>query len=227
MNVDPIASRLAAAGVSFAPEIAGAARRHGVDPTLLAAVAAQETGGPDTNAGHNIVGDGGHGHGLFQIDDRWHPFASSRAAMNPAENADYAAGMLSGLLNQYGGNVREALSAYNTGSPRAAGTKTRWSDGSNLAYADSVLRHYGRLTGHGTITGGPPSPGGGALTGGSSESPENSAAAEINALISSLGALSAQAQSLPLTPPSLPAPSQHQHYHAQSTDYTQFVDDSN
>jgi hypothetical protein len=216
MNVDPIVSRLASAGVAFAPEIAGAAERHGLDPKLLAAVAAQETGGPDTNAGHNIVGDGGHGHGLFQIDDRWHPFASSPAALDPAKNADYAAGMLAGLLKQYGGNVHEALSAYNTGSPHAAGTKTHWSDGSDLPYADSVLRHYGRLGGHG-----------GVLAPGPTESPESSAAAEIATLISSLGALSTQAQSLPLQPPNLPAPSQHQHYHPQTTDYTQFADDSN
>ena len=45
------------------------------------------------------------------------------------------------------GTSSEALSAYNTGSPTAAGTKTRWSDGSDLAYADSVMRHYQRLTG--------------------------------------------------------------------------------
>ena len=50
--------------------------------------------------------------------------------------------MLSGLLKRYGGNVHEALSAYNAGSPTATGTKTRWSDGSDLAYADSVMRHY-------------------------------------------------------------------------------------
>ena len=39
------------------------------------------------------------------------------AAMNPGENADYAAGMISGLLLAYGGNVHRALSAYNAGSP--------------------------------------------------------------------------------------------------------------
>src|SRR5579875_1111867 len=115
MTIDPAASRLAAEGVAYAPEIASAARRHGLDPNLLAAVAAQETGGPDSNAGRNVVGDGGHGHGLFQIDDRWHAFAATPAAMEPAQNADYAASMLSGLLKEYGGNVREALSAYNSG----------------------------------------------------------------------------------------------------------------
>ena len=51
-------------GVAYAPQIASAAARHGLDPRLLAAVAAQETGGPGTNAGANIDGDGGHGHGV-------------------------------------------------------------------------------------------------------------------------------------------------------------------
>lgn len=37
---------LARHGVAYAPEIARAAQRYGVNPALLAAVAAQETGGP-------------------------------------------------------------------------------------------------------------------------------------------------------------------------------------
>jgi len=140
-----LAGRLATEGVNFAPEIASAAQRHGLDPQLLAAVAAQETGGPGANGGRNEVGDGGHGRGLFQIDDRWHDFAKTGAAMDPAQNADYAAGMLSGLLKRYGGNVKEALSAYNAGSPTARGTSTTWGDGQRLDYADSVLRHYQQL----------------------------------------------------------------------------------
>ena len=139
--------RLAAAGVTYAPEIVSAARSHGLDPALLAAVAAQETGGPGSNGGANVVGDGGHGRGLFQIDDRWHSFARSDAAMDPSQNAQYAAGMLSGLLKRYGGDVHKALSAYNSGSPNAAGTPTTWRDGRTLSYADSVLRHYGDITG--------------------------------------------------------------------------------
>ncbi len=129
-------------GVAYAPQIATAAARHGLDPRLLAAVAAQETGGPGTNAGANVDGDGGHGHGLFQIDDRYHSFARSAAAEDPADNADYAAGMLRGLLDRYGGNVHEALSAYNAGDPNATGTTTHWADGQVLGYADSVMRHY-------------------------------------------------------------------------------------
>jgi hypothetical protein len=142
-----LVSRFASEGVNYAPEIVGAAQKYGLDPKLLAAVAAQETGGPGANGGRNEVGDGGHGRGLFQIDDRWHDFAKSGAAMDPAQNADYAAGMLSGLLKRYNGNVHEALSAYNSGDPHGAGTSTTWGDGTKLDYADSVMRHYQQLGG--------------------------------------------------------------------------------
>jgi hypothetical protein len=109
-------------------------------------VNAQETGGPGSHSGANVVGDGGHGHGVFQIDDRYHAFASTPAAMDPAQNANYAAGMLSGLLQKYGGNVHAALSAYNAGSPSATGTTTNWG-GTTLGYADSVMAHYAQLNG--------------------------------------------------------------------------------
>jgi hypothetical protein len=138
--------------VAYGTAIATAAARHNLDPYLLAAVAAQETGGPGADSGRNVLGDGGHGHGLFQIDDRWHPFARSSAAMDPAANADYAAGLLADNLRRYGGDVRAALSAYNGGSPTATGTTTDWGDGKTLSYADSVLRHYDRLSPH-TIPG--------------------------------------------------------------------------
>jgi len=132
--------------VAFGKQIVAAAQHHHLDPRLLAAVAAQETGGPQSDSGRNIVGDDGHGHGLFQIDDRWHPFAQTSKAMDPAANAEYAAQMLSGLVQTNGGDVHAALAAYNSGSPHGAGTRTRWADGSILGYADSVLRHYQRIS---------------------------------------------------------------------------------
>lgn len=134
-------------GVAFGREIEGAAQRHHLDPRLLAAVAAQETGGPGSNSGRNVVGDGGHGHGLFQIDDRYHSFAQTGASMDPAANAEYAAGLLGSLLQRYGGDVHKALSAYNAGDPNARGTVTTWGDGERLGYADSVVRHYAALGG--------------------------------------------------------------------------------
>jgi hypothetical protein len=132
-------------GVRYAPQIEAAAAAHGLDPKLLAAVAAQETGGPGTDSGRNIVGDSGHGHGVFQIDDRSWNFAKTPAAMDPGRNADMAASILADNLQRYGGDVHAALSAYNSGSPTATGSKTTWGDGSTLGYADSVLRHYGAI----------------------------------------------------------------------------------
>ncbi|HEY9085745.1 MAG TPA: transglycosylase SLT domain-containing protein [Candidatus Tyrphobacter sp.] len=173
------AASLAEQGVRYASSIWNAAREYGLDPGLLAAVAAQETGGPDTNGGRNIVGDGGHGHGLFQIDDRYHGFARTPEALDPARNAGYAARMLSGLIRRYG-SVRRALCAYNAGDPNAEGTVTRWRDGADLGYADSVLRHEALITGH---------------------SGEDLARGELPASIASIQGPAAQAALLPLSLP--------------------------
>lgn len=216
MNVDPITSRLAASGVAFSTAITAAARRHAVDPELLAAVAAQETGGPDSNSGRNVIGDGGHGHGLFQIDDRWHPFAQTADAMNPDRNADYAAGMLAGLLKQYGGNVREALSAYNAGSPTATGTTTKWADGQTLGYADSVLRHYARLDGGQDRAGALAATSGGELSAAVAGSTSPTHGPPESAPREQL--------SLPAFEPA-PPESRSPLYHRQATDYLSFFDD--
>jgi hypothetical protein len=171
--------------VAFGAQIAAAATRHHLEPRLLAAVAAQETGGPGADSGRNIVGDAGHGHGVFQIDDRWHAFARSPAAMDPARNADYAAGMLESNLHRYGGDLRAALSAYNSGSPNATGTLTDWGDGKAVSYADSVFRHYERLGGD------PAAPASGAAPPGTAATPDprDSAAAVdgLRGLLAQLG----------------------------------------
>lgn len=212
MTMDAVASRLRTEGVAYASQIAAAARRHGVNPELLAAVAAQETGGPGSNAGRNVVGDGGHGHGVFQIDDRWHAFASGAGAMDPKKNADYAAGMLHDLLRQYGGDAHRALSAYNAGSPDARGTTTRWADGKVLGYADSVMRHYRDLTG--------------AHVPASTETPQADADQERQNSIASVGTLHNVAERFPALPaPSLPTLRHDRTYRHQSTDYLSLVTD--
>lgn len=53
------------------------------------------------------------------------------------------------------------------------------------------------------------------------------ARAELIGLISNIGSLSAQAQSLPLSAPALPALPQTPGYQPQPTDYTQFGNDAN
>jgi hypothetical protein len=129
-------------GIRYGADIAAAAADHQLDPALLAAVAAQESGGPGSSSGTNVVGADGHGRGVFQIDDRSWAFARTSAVMDPAKNADMAASILQDNLQRYGGNVKQALSAYNTGSPNATGTLTTWGDGQTLGYAASVMRHY-------------------------------------------------------------------------------------
>jgi hypothetical protein len=68
----------------------------------------------------------------------------------------------------------------------------------------------------------------GTISANSGELPKDSAIDELSGLISSLGTLSAQAQSLPitLTAPTLPGLPQ-QTYQPQATNYLQFGDDSN
>lgn len=61
---------------------------------------------------------------------------------------------------------------------------------------------------------------------GNGESPVSTAKAEVGNLISSLGSLSAQAQSLPLSPPTLPGLPQNASYQPQPINYA-FGDDSN
>jgi hypothetical protein len=93
---------------------------------------------------------------------------------------------------------------------------------------------------HGTVCGSPESHNSGTVRGSSSgtvrgpltgsldgdpDSPENSAVAEVNGLISSLGSLSSQAQSLPLSPPTLPGLPQGG-YQPQATDYMQLSEDN-
>ncbi len=196
--------------IAFGAQIAAAAARHHLAPRLLAAVAAQEPGGPGADSGRNVVGDGGHGRGLFQIDDRWHAFARDPAAMDPARNADYAAGLLQSNLQRYGGDVKAALSAYNTGSPTAPGTRTDWGDGRPLAYADSVLRHYARLGGGTGQTGEPatgPSPGGSTPLGSGSAAQAASSPADMGELSAALQLLAGQYGSNACAAPQFP---QHQ-----------------
>jgi hypothetical protein len=61
---------------------------------------------------------------------------------------------------------------------------------------------------------------GGSLKGQDQESLETAALSEIENLIASLGSLSGQAQSLPLTPPTLPGLPQGSGYQPQALDYS-------
>lgn len=70
-----------------------AGHANNVNPAVLAAIGIRETGFL------NITGDFGHGHGIFQIDDRHNPGAVSIAGNLP-QAAKFAAGLVSSNYNR-------------------------------------------------------------------------------------------------------------------------------
>lgn len=109
------------------PQFEAAERCYGVPVAILAAVCDRETRGGEacTPKGPAGTGDGGHGRGLMQIDDRFHHrFVVARFDdgaeiwTDPAFNILYGARLLARV---YGvtGRWAVALCAYNSGASRA------------------------------------------------------------------------------------------------------------
>src|SRR5262245_29270916 len=124
VKVDQLAEQVRRARArGWTPIMLKAEKRHNLPAGLLFAVASRET---DMN---DIVGDKGHGRGLFQIDDRFHgewlaAHGAPGQATTPrvADAADFAASMLASNLvfgKQNGvataDRLRFACSAYNAG----------------------------------------------------------------------------------------------------------------
>lgn len=88
------------------PFIEAFEQSYGLPPFLLYAVGSRETNLTDE------VGDGGHGRGVWQLDDRSHtipdPFPVALQAQNAAQ-------MLRGLLDHFSGHREAAVAAYNAG----------------------------------------------------------------------------------------------------------------
>jgi hypothetical protein len=91
---------------------------HGLPRMLLFAIGSRETNLT------NEVGDFGHGHGVWQLDDRWHtpPGGFTRFDANVPLQCSTAAAMLHGMLTVTGGNVQHAAAIYNSGQTGDAGT---------------------------------------------------------------------------------------------------------
>ena len=102
------------------PYVKAAARRYHVSPSVIMAVMDRETGDPRRIGlgGHNVRGDGGHGRGLMQIDDRSHSawLAGHHGGMDPRSNIGYGTSIIAANLRQFHGNRHLALAAYNAGA---------------------------------------------------------------------------------------------------------------
>ena len=107
------------------------ARRQGVNPAYAVAIARQESGLDPT-----AVGDNGKSLGLFQLQ----PAAAKDAGIDPARRSELHENIRGGVtyfkqkLQQSDGNVEQALSRYNRGTPTYKGL-------GDPRYVENVLRH--------------------------------------------------------------------------------------
>ena len=134
-------------GVRYRDEIYQAAKAHGVDPLLLAAQGAQESGGPASNSGNNVKQHGGGGRGVFQIDEGTYRgwLKSHGDGMNVRQNANKAASIDAANLRRTHGDVAKAMHLYNAGNLAHPSSTTRFPDGTVRSYEDAVEQHYHML----------------------------------------------------------------------------------
>lgn len=140
----------------LAPLIIKAAQSHGLPPAYLAAVGSRETNLT------NILGDNGHGHGVLQIDNRYHEQAIEAAGdwkSHPEKLIDYGASLLASNLVWARKNwpkytdeqhLKIAASAYNAGQGGAKkGVLNGDSDQNTTGkdYGKDVIERYHALTG--------------------------------------------------------------------------------
>jgi hypothetical protein len=111
----PLATLLSQAekAVERWPWIPATEDSHHLPRWLLLAVGSRET---NLNAAftEGKTGDGGHGHGVWQYDDRFHEIPAGFDT-NPQLQADIAAKMLAALIAHFPGNMQAAMAAYNAG----------------------------------------------------------------------------------------------------------------
>jgi soluble lytic murein transglycosylase-like protein len=112
----------------WARELAAASLVTGVDPYVLAAVMDRESLGGEALRPRGVAGfgDGGHGRGLMQVDDRYHAsfvgavFGRSSGYLwqDPAFACLYGARLLEENLEAFGGDLLPAIAAYNASAKR-------------------------------------------------------------------------------------------------------------
>ncbi len=115
--------------------------------SYIAAVVDRESNGRNVETGAD-----GHGHGLMQIDDRFHDFAKTPDVADPQKNINYGAGYLHDLFNKtpvempLGERLQRTADAYNAGPPALANENPdQLSTGGN--YGSDVIRRVNQLRG--------------------------------------------------------------------------------
>jgi soluble lytic murein transglycosylase-like protein len=97
------------AGTPYAAEITAAAKKHGVDPALLAGLVKQESGfNPD-------AGSPAGAQGLTQLMPATAASLGVTNVHDPVQALDGGAKYLRQQLDRFGGDVARALAAYNAG----------------------------------------------------------------------------------------------------------------
>jgi soluble lytic murein transglycosylase-like protein len=97
------------ASVPYGAEITAAAKRHGIDPALLAGLIKQESGF-DANAR-----SGAGAQGLTQLMPGTAAGLGVSNPLDPAQSIEGGAKYLAQQLDAFGGDVARALAAYNAG----------------------------------------------------------------------------------------------------------------
>jgi soluble lytic murein transglycosylase-like protein len=94
---------------TYAPYIAEAAEKHGIDRGLIKAVIAAES------AGRAKARSARNAKGLMQLIDTTAADMGARDVWNPRENILAGARYLRQMLDRFGGDVGRALASYNAG----------------------------------------------------------------------------------------------------------------
>ncbi len=106
------------AGVQYGELVWRAAKAHGIDPTLLAAVISHESGFGEflTPKGPRGTSGSGDDLGLAQISKKaWADWAATHDWGDPAVNIDKGAEILAASLAAFPGNTPAGIAAYNAG----------------------------------------------------------------------------------------------------------------
>jgi soluble lytic murein transglycosylase-like protein len=97
------------ADVPYGAEITAAAKKHGIDPALLAGLVKQESGFNPT------AGSSAGARGLTQLMPGTAAGLGVTDVLDPIQNLDGGAKYLRQQLDAFGGDVTRALAAYNAG----------------------------------------------------------------------------------------------------------------